>query len=72
FLLQDLKIGQLPPPFDKRFEKELSQVRIPDKKLGFQPNGPKLPSVCFYHDGNLIFIHNLNGDGKSRERAELV
>ncbi len=72
FQLQDLKIGQLPPPFDKRFEKELSQVRIPDKKLGFQPNGPKLPSVCFYHNGNLIFIHNLNGDGRSRERAELV
>ncbi|MFC3395082.1 hypothetical protein [Brenneria rubrifaciens] len=72
FLLQDLKIGQLPPPFDKRFAKELSQVRIPDKKLGFQPNGPKLPSVCFFKNGNLIFIHNLNGDGRNSERNQLI
>lgn len=72
FLLQELKIGQLPSPFDKRFATELSQVSIPDKKLGFQPNGPKLPSVCFHKDENLIFIHNLNGDGRDRERTELV
>ncbi len=72
FLLENKKIGQLPSPFDKRFAKELGDIRIPDKKLGFQPNGPKLPSVFFSKEKTLVFIHNLNGDERESERKELI
>lgn len=47
FSLEDKKIGQLPIPFNKRFEAELSEVRVPDRKLGFQTPGPNLPSASF-------------------------
>jgi len=72
FNLDNKKLSQLPFPFDNRFTAELSEVRIPDKKLGFQPMGPNLPSMSFTKDGTLVFIHNLNGDGKHRERENLV
>ncbi|HHA1451641.1 TPA: hypothetical protein ACOEDJ_001459 [Enterobacter asburiae] len=72
FTLENKKIGQLPVPFNKRFEVELSEVRVPDKKLGFQAPGPNLPSASFKKDGRLVFVHNLNGDGRVRERQKLI
>jgi len=72
FSLQNKKIGQLPKPFNKRFEVELTEVRVPDRKLGFQAPGPNLPSVSFVKDGRLVFVHNLNGDGRVKERQKLI
>jgi len=72
FSIQDKKIGQLPEPFNKRFEVELTEVRVPDRKLGFQAPGPNLPSVSFEKDGRLVFVHNLNGDGRVKERKKLI
>lgn len=72
FSLEDKKIGQLPIPFNKRFEAELSEVRVPDRKLGFQTPGPNLPSASFKKDDRLVFVHNLNGDGRAIERQKLI
>jgi len=66
------KIKDFIKPLNKQYETELSKKEIADKKLGFQSEH-MVPSVALYKDENvLVLLHNLNGDGKVRERKQIL
>jgi len=47
------------------------EKNISEKKLGFNPIY-KIPSVALYNDEELVLFHNMGGDGRVSERAELL
>jgi len=47
------------------------EKNISEKKLGFNPIY-KIPSVALFKDNELILFHNMGGDGRVTERAELL
>lgn len=66
------KIKDFIKPLNKQYETELSKKEIADKKLGFQSEH-MVPSVALHKDENvLVLLHNLNGDGKVRERKQIL
>lgn len=66
------KIKNFAEPLNKQFEKELSEIKISDKKLGFQNPSYRLPSIALQKNNTLILIHNLGGDGRVAERNSLL
>jgi len=66
------KIKDFIKPLNEQFIKKLPNKEIGDKKLGFQSDY-MLPSVALYKDEKiLVFLHNLNGDGKKNERNKIL
>jgi len=47
------------------------EKNISEKKLGFNPIY-KIPSVALFKDNELVLFHNMGGDGRVTERAELL
>jgi len=47
------------------------EKNISEKKLGFNPIY-KIPSVALFKDNELVLFHNMGGDGRDTERAELL
>jgi len=47
------------------------EKNISEKKLGFNPIY-KIPSIALYKDNELVLFHNMGGDGRVTERAELL
>ena len=47
------------------------EKNISEKKLGFNPIY-KIPSVALFKDNELVLFHNMGGDGRIAERAELL
>ncbi len=47
------------------------EKNISEKKLGFNPIY-KIPSVALYKEEELVLFHNMGGDGRVTERAELL
>lgn len=59
-------------PFGSKFIKALSNVKIEERKLGFQGPSFELPSAALEKNSTLIFIHNMGGDGAQNNRRSLV
>ena len=66
------KIKEFPMPFNSLFTGIASKMILDDRKLGYQSPNFLLPSVALVAEGKIIFLHNLNGDGRSPERAQLL
>lgn len=72
FKKYDKKIKNFISPLDKQFENVLLEKKISDRRLGFQSEYI-VPSVALQKsDDELIFLHNLNGDGRGTERKEIL
>ncbi len=65
------EINKFPKPFDNLFSIELKKINLSERKLGYVGASHKIPSAAFIKDDNFVFIHNLNGDGKAKERREV-
>lgn len=59
-------------PFGDKFINVLSNVKIEERKLGFQGPSFEIPSAALKKDNSLVFIHNMGGDGAHRKRQALV
>ncbi|EPS3386538.1 DUF3226 domain-containing protein [Vibrio vulnificus] len=68
----DKKIKEFLSPFDNIFIKQLEKKKVSDRKLGFNSDF-RVPSVSLCRgEERLVFFHNMGGDGKARERRELI
>lgn len=68
----DKKIKQFIKPFDTLFKMQLEEKKVSDRKLGYNPDY-RLPSVSLCrNEERLVFFHNMGGDGKATERAQLI
>ncbi|KNH34347.1 hypothetical protein [Pantoea vagans] len=65
------EIHKFPIPFNNLFSSELKKINLSERKLGYVGASHKIPSAAFKKDNDFFFIHNLNGDGKERERREV-
>lgn len=72
FRTDNRKIKDFPIPFNSLFTGIASKMILNDRKLGYQSPNFLLPSVALVAEGKIIFLHNLNGDGRSPERAQLL
>ncbi|MCG7545937.1 hypothetical protein MHM93_17285 [Pseudoalteromonas sp. MM17-2] len=71
FVPYNKKVKDFHKPLGKLFENILKQKDIADKKLGFQSDY-KLPSVALDNGNSLILFHNMGGDERQDERAEVL
>jgi len=67
----DKRVEKFLPPFNTLFSNELKKINLSERKPGFVGASHRVPSAAFTKNDNLVFIHNLNGDGKERERREV-
>lgn len=60
-------------PLNELFKTKIGKEKIADRKLGFSSQYI-IPSVALQNkeEDNLILFHNLNGDGSSKERMEII
>lgn len=72
FITYNKKIKEFPWPFSDRFQTELSNISIPDKKLGFQAPSALLPSIAFHKENTWVFLHNVGGDSQADSRNKLI
>ncbi|APS29998.1 hypothetical protein H4F38_10410 [Pectobacterium brasiliense] len=68
----DKKVEKFHTPFNNLFSNELKKIDFSERKLGYVGASHRIPSAAFHKTNNLVFIHNLNGDGKERERKEVL
>lgn len=67
----DKKIKDFIQPFNNLFEGLLSEKKVSDKKLGFSSDY-RIPNVALSKDNTLVLFHSMGGDGRERERKELL
>ncbi|EOC0363737.1 hypothetical protein ACI00E_000330 [Cronobacter sakazakii] len=72
FKTDNRKIKDFPFPFNTLFAGIAGKMVLADRKLGYQSPNFLLPSVALEFQGKIVFLHNLNGDGRSAERGELI
>lgn len=72
FKTDSRKIRDFPFPFNNLFSGIAGKLVLSDRSLGYQSVNYLLPSVALESDGNIVFLHNLAGDGRSAERAALI
>lgn len=72
FKTDNRKIKDFPTPFDALFTGVAGKMILADRKLGYQSPNFLLPSTALELEGKIVFLHNLNGDGRSAERGKLI
>ncbi len=72
FKTDNRKIKDFPTPFNALFTGIAGKMVLTDRKLGYQSPNFLLPSVALELNGKIVFLHNLNGDGRSAERGRLI
>lgn len=72
FETDNRKIKEFPRPFDALFGGIAEKMILADRKLGYQSPNYLLPSVALRYEGTIVFLHNLNGDGRSIERKKII
>lgn len=72
FIIDSRKIKDFPTPFGALFSGIAGKIILADRKLGYQNPNYLLPSVALKSGEDIIFLHNLNGDGRSAERQKLI
>lgn len=72
FKTDNRKIKDFPFPFNTLFAGIAGKMVLADRKLGYQSPNFLLPSVALEFEGKIVFLHNLNGDGRSAERKKLI
>ena len=72
FRTDNKRIKDFPMPFNALFAGIAGKMILTDRKLGYQSPNFLLPSVALEFEGKIIFLHNLNGDGRSAERRKLI
>ena len=65
------KIKDFPSPLNTQYKNKLISKNIADNKLGFQPTYI-VPSVALYKNDTIVLFHNLGGDGRKKERKEIL
>ncbi|MDP9768929.1 UNVERIFIED_ORG: hypothetical protein J2S99_002300 [Atlantibacter hermannii] len=72
FKTNNKKIKDFPIPFDTLFAGIAGKMVLADRKLGYQSPNFLLPSVALELEDKIVLLHNLNGDGRSVERKQLI
>lgn len=72
FITDSRKIKDFPSPFNALFGRIAGRMILNDRKLGYQSPNYLLPSVALYQENTIIFLHNLNGDGRGIERKNMM
>lgn len=65
------KIKDFPSPLNIQFKNKLASKNIADTKLGFQANYI-IPAVALCKNNTIVLFHNLGGDGRLKERKEVL
>ena len=66
------KVNDYPYPIGEQIRNNYAKDSIGEKRIGNGPDSPYVPKAVYRKGEKLIIFHNMNGDGDTKSRTELI